>query len=183
MWASCNGKLAKCKKATSLLNTGSIDSLSAVDLVQKLGQAVGMELSSTLIFDYPTVDALALHLVQKAVPCKEPTTLVEEDFQIVGATTSRAAPYARLSIGARLPSKLEDLASPHLGSWDAISKVPLYRWDLDVPPVSSACQQAKKLRDIQMFKHTHRPEHRTPSRSSMVVGSMMFIVLIVCCLL
>lgn len=93
-----------------------------------------MELSSTLIYDYPTVDALALHLVHKAGPVHE-LEPVEQGTQVVGAPNLRVGPYARLSMGARLPSTPKESASPYPGCGDAISKVPLYRWDYETPLV------------------------------------------------
>lgn len=71
-----------------------IDSLMAVELRNLLGKGLGLKepLSATLVFDYPTVDALASHLEEQlaadgnaAVPPAEPTTasksMTEEDIR------------------------------------------------------------------------------------------------------
>ena len=39
-----------------------LDSLSAVDLVQTLGQELGTELEPTALFDYPTIGSLSKYL-------------------------------------------------------------------------------------------------------------------------
>ena len=42
--------------------TGSFDSLSAVELANAVSEAVNMRLPGTLVFDYPSVKALAAHV-------------------------------------------------------------------------------------------------------------------------
>ncbi|MEU1799755.1 SDR family NAD(P)-dependent oxidoreductase, partial [Streptomyces sp. NPDC019937] len=59
------------------------DSLAAVELRNALGEATGLRLTSTLIFDHPTPSALADHVLDK----------------VRGATTSTAAP-ARTAVRA-----------------------------------------------------------------------------------
>ena len=41
-----------------------LDSLASTDLVQQLGEACGVELPPTLLFDFPTVDTLTSHLAE-----------------------------------------------------------------------------------------------------------------------
>jgi aryl carrier-like protein len=40
-----------------------LDSVKAVDVVEKLGRELGLELSGTVLFDHPTIDGLCRHLV------------------------------------------------------------------------------------------------------------------------
>ena len=45
-----------------------LDSLSAVDLVQTLGQRLGTELEPTALFDYPTIGSLIKYLDEQIEP-------------------------------------------------------------------------------------------------------------------
>jgi acyl carrier protein len=46
------------------LNELGLDSLMAIDLRNTLGRTLGRNLAATLLFDYPTVDALAAYLTR-----------------------------------------------------------------------------------------------------------------------
>jgi len=66
------------KTVKTLLGTGvrddaplmgaGLDSLSAVDLVQTLGQELGTELEPTALFDYPTIGSLSKYLTAELEP-------------------------------------------------------------------------------------------------------------------
>ena len=49
-------------------SAGSFDSLSAVELSTGIAAALNLQLPSTLVFDYPSVSALAAHLHSLLAP-------------------------------------------------------------------------------------------------------------------
>lgn len=54
--------------ADSQLQSLGMDSLIAVDLRNHLNSITGLKLSATLLFDYPTINAIAEHLLQQLFP-------------------------------------------------------------------------------------------------------------------
>ncbi|MFE5852610.1 type I polyketide synthase, partial [Streptomyces sp. NPDC056500] len=110
------------------------DSLTAVELRNRLRKAVGLALSATLVFDYPTPLALAEHLRE---------SLFETDGPLPGATgTSTVAgpspaddPIAIVSMSCRYPGGAdtpEALWELLTGGVDVVSELPTDRgWELD----------------------------------------------------
>jgi acyl transferase domain-containing protein len=105
------------------------DSLSAVDLRNRLAQATGVRLSATLAFDHPTAAAVARHLLErvegsesgKAVVPRRPAR-VDEPIAIVGMS-------CRFPGGVRSPEDLWELVA---AGADGITPFPDDRgWDLD----------------------------------------------------
>ncbi|MEZ0095916.1 type I polyketide synthase [Streptacidiphilus sp. EB129] len=121
------------------------DSLTAVELRNRLAEATGLRLSVTLVFDYPTTALLAGHLMAQ-LPGPEPTTGAPPAAvpgtpaaAESGDGASDAAPAddpiaivamsCRFPGGVRSPEELWDLVAD---GTDAISGFPTDRgWDLD----------------------------------------------------
>jgi acyl transferase domain-containing protein/acyl carrier protein len=110
-----------------------LDSLAALELRNTLSEATGLRLSATLVFDYPTPEALAGYLLEEVagsspqsarttVPASRPAIGREEPIAIVGIG-------CRFPGGARSPEDLWELLA---SGTDAISAFPRDRgWDLE----------------------------------------------------
>nr|AXL06580.1 polyketide synthase [uncultured bacterium] len=105
------------------------DSLSAVKLRNRLRDFTGLNLSSTLVFDYPTPARLAAHLRAEL--------LGERPAEPVPVMTAAVAdePIAIVAMSTRLPGGVdspEELWNLVLEQRDAVSGFPVDRgWDLD----------------------------------------------------
>ncbi|GAB1818045.1 SDR family NAD(P)-dependent oxidoreductase [Herbidospora sp. RD11066] len=102
------------------------DSLTAVDLRNRLGAATGLKLPATLVFDYPNPEALAAHLSSRfsgtTATVRKRTAVADEPVAIVGIG-------CRYPGGVRSPEDLWRLVSEGV---DAVSAFPADRgWDLE----------------------------------------------------
>gem|GEM_PF-4774241 len=90
-----------------------MDSIMAVDLKNRFSQRVGAELSSTLAFDYPTIDALAEHLIRDVLQL--PTDRSDDDTTTSSSSAEEAFSEEELDelsgseVSAMLDAELEEL--------------------------------------------------------------------------
>ncbi|MEU6557714.1 SDR family NAD(P)-dependent oxidoreductase [Streptomyces sp. NPDC046915] len=111
------------------------DSLSAVELRNRLGETVGARLSSTAVFDYPTPTDLVRHLRGELFGDEDESTAAPAAPVPAAAVGDTADPVAIVGIGCRMPGGAD---SPE-GLWrlvadgvDAIGAMPTDRgWDLE----------------------------------------------------
>ncbi|MEE1820909.1 SDR family NAD(P)-dependent oxidoreductase, partial [Streptomyces sp. BE20] len=117
------------------------DSLTAVELRNRLAGATGLRLSVTLVFDFPTTAVLTDHLLAR-LPGGHPAAAeaavqaVDEAAAAVEAAPDAADdPVAIVAMGCRFPGEVrspEDLWRLLMSGTDAISGFPTDRgWDLE----------------------------------------------------
>ncbi|MBV8135324.1 MAG: AMP-binding protein, partial [Deltaproteobacteria bacterium] len=104
-----------------------MNSIGSVQLTNALEQWLGRKLSPTLVYDYPSIHSLSLHLAREcgvaAVEMEriEPARATREPIAIVGAGV-------RMPGGVRV---LEDYWKLLVDGIDAVMEVPRERWELD----------------------------------------------------
>ncbi|WP_410639156.1 type I polyketide synthase [Amycolatopsis sp. lyj-346] len=105
------------------------DSLSAVELRNAVQAETGLRLPATLVFDYPTVLALARHLHDELVGALEATPAPAR------TTPVEADPVVIVSMGCRYPGGItspDELWDFVLGDGDGVSRFPGDRgWPVD----------------------------------------------------
>ena len=87
------------------LMAAGLDSLGAVELRNSLQGQLGLELPSTLVFDYPTVDSIAQYIASKLQPAVLQTSIMASAGASLPAVVSRdqAAGLVVCSIASRSP--------------------------------------------------------------------------------
>ncbi len=108
-----------------------LDSLSAVELRNRLNHATGLRLPATLVFDHPTADALTDHLVEMILGDDTAPT----SARTAPATAAHDEPIAIVGMACRFPGGVrspEDLWELVSEGRNAISGFPEGRgWDVD----------------------------------------------------
>ncbi|MFJ3309356.1 SDR family NAD(P)-dependent oxidoreductase [Streptomyces sp. NPDC086549] len=106
------------------------DSLSAVEFRNGLGEAVGMRLPATLVFDYPSPAVLARHLAQEVTGTGDDPT-----GAAVTVAVTDGDPIVIVGMSCRYPGGVEtpeDLWRLVAGGVDAVSEFPANRgWNID----------------------------------------------------
>ncbi|MDT0612242.1 type I polyketide synthase [Streptomyces lancefieldiae] len=115
-------------------NEIGFDSLSAVQLRNRLGAATGLRIPASVVFDHPTPLALATHLRGELLGGRPPGEEVPAT-RGPGAVPAADEPIAIIGMACRFPGGVrspEDLWELLLRGGDAIDEFPTDRgWDID----------------------------------------------------
>jgi pimaricinolide synthase PimS1 len=101
-----------------------LDSLASVTLANDLASWLGRAVSPTIVYDYPNIETLSLHLAGERL----------SDRQSLPKSNTQNDPIAIIGMGCRFPGGANSLE----GFWDilengidTVKKVPNERWDSD----------------------------------------------------
>ncbi|GFJ85362.1 type I polyketide synthase [Phytohabitans houttuyneae] len=124
-----------------------VDSLTAVELRNRLAAATGLRLSATLVFDYPTPALLAAHLLEQLVGAGDVVTATPDAAALTDDPIVVVGMSCRYPGGVRGPDDLWQLL---IAGGDAISAFPTDRgWDLDM--LAGAVREGGFLYDATDF--------------------------------
>ncbi|MFD7599116.1 SDR family NAD(P)-dependent oxidoreductase [Streptomyces mirabilis] len=108
-----------------------MDSVTAVELRNRIGARIGAKLPATLLFDHPTAARLTAHLLTTALAAGDRTTPATRPTR--ATTPASDEPVALVAMACRLPGGVSD---PE-GLWnlvaegrDAVGPFPAERWDV-----------------------------------------------------
>jgi acyl transferase domain-containing protein/NADPH:quinone reductase-like Zn-dependent oxidoreductase/thioesterase domain-containing protein/acyl carrier protein len=124
-------EVVQAKQALSELG---LDSLMATELRNELTDLVGAELPGTLLFDYPTIDAISEYIMDEVLQL---TDAVGGDEAAAGMTTEqlermRSDPVAIVGMSCRMPGGGDDpdkFWANLIAGKNCVSVVPADRWD------------------------------------------------------
>ena len=120
--------------ASEPLMAAGLDSLSSVELTNALQRKLGVQLPSTLVFDYPTIDAIA-HFASTLL---QPTAVVDTSAAmslpraLVTPSADSDSVIAITAMTARMPEALAGSAVTSQAVQDCSRVIPADRWSPDL---------------------------------------------------
>ena len=110
--------------STAPLMAAGLDSLASVELTNALQATLGMQLPPTLVFDYPTIQAIAEFVCKDTAP--ETTSAAALTTAVASVATAEAYTLVMDTISYEPGDCLHSL-----NPCDRVGQVPLDRWDLE----------------------------------------------------
>ncbi|CAK9054933.1 unnamed protein product [Durusdinium trenchii] len=127
------GVLGEQLEEDAPLMESGLDSLSAVDFRNQVAkQLPGLKLPNTLMFDYPSPQAIAKYATAQLAPAAAAPTAAPARAPLVGA--AERGPLAVLSSACRFPAGGDDpdvFWTALVQKTDGVSEIPYDRWDVD----------------------------------------------------
>ena len=115
------------------LMAAGLDSLGMVEVRNALEARLGLQLPTTLVFDYPTVDAISAFVTpQLTTPASELTASVRS-MVAVPQQQQKHASAQTFAVTAMITTAPQD-ALDTTAAKDTVTAVPLSRWDVNEPP-------------------------------------------------
>ncbi len=149
---------------TQPMTSFGLDSSIAVGLSGELGEKLGIEVPPTLIYDYPTIQALAEHLLGVNKTLRPSSDSPADDSAKSRASSLHNEPIAIIGMACRLPGaeNLDAFYTLLRQGVDAIRKVPAERWQATGEPAEhwgGFIDQADQF-DAAFFGITSKEAHR-----------------------
>ncbi|MGW7524463.1 SDR family NAD(P)-dependent oxidoreductase [Streptomyces sp. NPDC054783] len=138
-----------------------MDSVTAVELRNRIGARLGCRLPATLLFDHPTPARLAEHLLATALATSGPAARRPAPAAPHTRTAAHDEPVALVAMACRLPGGVgdpEELWRLVAEGRDAVGPFPAGRWDVESlydpdpeAPGKSYAREGGFLDDIESF--------------------------------
>ncbi|MFF3986031.1 SDR family NAD(P)-dependent oxidoreductase [Streptomyces sp. NPDC001797] len=151
---------AESVRADQPLRDLGMDSVTAVELRNRIGARLGSRLPATLLFDHPTPAHLAEHLLATVIATSGPTARRPAAAQHP-RTAAHDEPVALVAMACRLPGGVgdpEELLQLVAEGRDAVGPFPAGRWDVESlydpdpeAPGKSYAREGGFLDDIESF--------------------------------
>ncbi|MER6068115.1 SDR family NAD(P)-dependent oxidoreductase [Streptomyces sp. NPDC001817] len=152
---------AESVRADQPLRDLGMDSVTAVELRNRLGARLGSRLPATLLFDHPTPARLTEHLLATVTATSGPTAHRPAPATPHTRTAAHDEPVALVAMACRLPGGVgdpEELWRLVAEGRDAVGPFPAGRWDVESlydpdpeAPGKSYAREGGFLDDIESF--------------------------------